>query len=92
MCMRLRKEITVDDFILCFTYSAIFYQIVTFNYGNKDRSPLDKVKFYEKDKSAKLKKDEVSILDHPRHSDDLPVCRRPLSVLSRSSSVVTIEH
>ncbi|XP_078312818.1 deoxynucleoside triphosphate triphosphohydrolase SAMHD1-like [Crassostrea virginica] len=37
-------------------------EIVTFNYGNKDRSPLDKVKFYEKDKSAKLKKDEISAM------------------------------
>ena len=69
--MHLKKEITVDESILCSTFPAIFYQIVTFNYGNKDKSPLDEVKFYEKDKSAKLEKDEVSILDHPRHSDDL---------------------
>lgn len=52
---------TFNDFILCSTYSAIFYQIVTFNYGNKDESPLDNVKFYEKDKSAKLEENEVSI-------------------------------
>ena len=85
-------EITVDDFILFSTYSVIFYQYVEFNYGNKDRSPLENVKFYRNDKSAKLTDDEVSILGHIRHSDDLPIRRRPLSVLSRSLSVVTTEH
>ena len=83
--MHLKKEITVDDFILCYTYFAIFYQIVTFNYGNKDRSPLDRVKFYEEDRSAKLKKAEVSTIGQPRHSDYTPVRRRTLSVLSCSS-------
>ena len=57
-----KPKITVDDFILFSTYSAIFYQYVEFNYGNKDRSPLENVKFYRNDKSAKLTDDEVSIL------------------------------
>ena len=87
-----KPKITVDDFILFSTYSAIFYQYVEFNYGNKDRSPLENVKFYRNDKSAKLTDDEVSILGYIRHSDDLPIRRRPLSILSRSSSVVTTKH
>lgn len=87
-----KPTITVDDFILFTTYSAIFYQYVEFNYGNKDRSPLENVKFYRNDKSAKLTDDEVSILGYIRHSDDLPIRRRPLSILSRSSSVVTTKH
>ncbi|XP_078310155.1 uncharacterized protein LOC111136964 [Crassostrea virginica] len=37
-------------------------EIVTFNYGNKDESPLDNVKFYEKDKSAKLEENEISAM------------------------------
>ena len=77
-----KPKITVDDFILFSIYSAIFYQYVEFNYGNKDRSPLENVKFYRNDKSAKLTDDEVSILGYIRHSDDLPsvIVRCPSSV------------
>ncbi|XP_078310156.1 deoxynucleoside triphosphate triphosphohydrolase SAMHD1-like isoform X1 [Crassostrea virginica] len=37
-------------------------EYVEFNYGNKDRSPLENVKFYRNDKSAKLTDDEISAM------------------------------
>ena len=49
-----------------------------FSYGNKDRCPLENVKFYQKDKSVELRPDEVNTLGHMGNSTDLPVRRRLL--------------
>ena len=56
---------------------------MTFNYGNKDKSPLENVKFYQKDTSVELPEDEVSILGHLRNS-----IARPSSSVVHASSIV----
>ncbi|XP_078310162.1 deoxynucleoside triphosphate triphosphohydrolase SAMHD1-like isoform X3 [Crassostrea virginica] len=37
-------------------------ELVMFSYGNKDRCPLENVKFYQKDKSVELRPDEISAM------------------------------